>query len=212
MSYSLVPSLAVLTYAVPVAPVTGRIPEALDRRLGALALAAQDGDAAARDAVYAALAPRLDIIVRSVYRRCDERAADPAVELDDLRQEGYLILVDLVERWQGDATVCEHVLSRFHWRLRAAYAVMGGAGSRGTVELTEIVGLGSIQEAAEPDAGPIRLLTACLPERQRAIVLLRIVGGYHQRQVAEVLNIGRSTLTREWDRALATLRQSLQAG
>jgi len=210
MSYPVVPAPAV--HVVPVAPITGRIPEALDRRLGALALAAQDGDAAARDAVYAALAPRLDVIVHSVYRRCDERATDPAIELDDLRQEGYLILVDLVERWQGDATVCEHVLSRFHWRLRAAYTAMSGTGTRGTTDLTEIVGPESIEEAAEADAGPLRLLTACLPERQRAIVLLRIVGGYRQRQVAEALDIGRSTLAREWDRALATLRHSLQAG
>ena len=212
MSYPFVPVTAVHAFAVPVAPAIGRIPEALDRRLGALALAAQDGDAAARDAVYAALAPRLDVIVRSVYRRCDERATDPAIELDDLRQEGYLILVDLVERWQGDATVCEHVLSRFHWRLRAAYTAMSGTGTRGTTDLTEIVGPESIEEAAEADAGPLRLLTACLPERQRAIVLLRIVGGYRQRQVAEALDIGRSTLAREWDRALATLRHSLQAG
>ncbi len=199
-------------HVVPVAPVTGRIPQGLDRRLGTLALAAQEGDAAARDAVYAALAPRLDVIVRSVYRRCDERAGDPAVELDDLRQEGYLILVDLVERWPGDATVCQHVLSRFHWRLRAAYAALGGTAARGTAELTEIVGAESIEEAGESDASPLRLLTACLPERQRAIVLLRVGGGYRQWQVAKVLRIGRSTLTREWDRALATLRESLRAG
>jgi len=199
-------------FAVPVAPITGRIPEALDRRLGALALSAQEGDAAARDAVYAALAPRLDVIVRSVYRRCDERAGDHAIELDDLRQEGYLILVDLVERWSGDATLCEHVLSRFHWRLRAAYATLGGTGSRGTTELTEIVGPESIEEAGEADSSPLRLLTAALPERQRAIVLLRVGGGYRQWQVAKALKIGRSTLTREWDRALATLRDTLRAG
>lgn len=207
---SVFPDQPPFAYAVPVAPITGRIPEPLDRRLGALALAAQEGDAAARDAIYTALAPRLDVIVRSVYRRCEEMAGDPAIELDDLRQEGYLILIDLVERWQGDATVCEHVLSRFHWRLRTAYATMSGAGSRGTAPLTEIIGIESIEEAGEADAGPLRLLTAALPDRQRAIVLLRVGGGYRQWQVAKALKIGRSTLTREWDRALATLRETLR--
>jgi len=201
-----------LTHAVPVAPIAGRIPEALDRRLGALALAAQEGDADARDAIYAALAPRLDVVVRSVFRRCAERAADPAIELDDLRQEGYLVLIDLVERWSGDATICEHLLSRFHWRLRASYAALGGTGSRGTADLAEIVGPESIEEAAEADAGSLRLLTAVLPERQRAIVLLRVGGGYRQWQVAKALRIGRSTLTREWDRALTTLRETLRSG
>ena len=206
------PDQSAFPHAVPVAPITGRIPEALDHRLGALALAAQEGDAAARDAVYAALVPRLDVIVRSVYRRCHERAGDPAIELDDLRQEGYLILVDLVDRWSGDATLCEHVLSRFHWRLRAAYASLGGTGSRGTAELTEIVGPESIEEAGEGESGTLRLLTATLPERQRTIVLLMVGGGYRQWQVAKALNIGRSTLAREWDRALATLRETLRVG
>ena len=199
-------------YAVPVAPTTGRIPEALDRRFGALALAAQEGDADARDAVYAALAPRLDVVVRMVYRRRSGFAADPAVELADLQQEAYLVLVDLVASWTGETSFCAYLLSRFHWRMHAAYAALGGSGARSTAELTQIVGPESIEEAGEGDSSPLRLLTDCLPERQRAIVLLLVGGGYRQRQVAEALRIGRSTLTREWDRALATLRESLRAG
>ena len=200
------------THVVPVAPVTGRIPDPLDRRLGALALAAQTGDAEARDAVYAALAPRLDVIVRSVYRRASGPGADPAVELDDLRQEAYLVLVDLVEGWTGEATLCGHVLARFHWRLREALAAMGGIARRGAAELDDVVGPGSIEEAGEADQGQLRLLTHALPDRQRAIVLLRVGAGYPQRQIAEALGVGRRTVAREWDRALATLRASLRAG
>jgi RNA polymerase sigma factor (sigma-70 family) len=206
------PDPSPLAHAVPVAPTTGRIPAALDRRLGALALAAQEGDAVARDAIYAALAPRLDVVVRMVYRRRSGFGADPAIELADLQQEAYLVLVDLVDRWTGEVTLCSHVLSRFHWRIHAAYTALGGGGTRGSADVTEIVGLESIEEAGEADASPLRLLTAGLPERQRAIVILRVVGGYRQWQVANALKIGRSTLTREWDRALATLRESLRVG
>jgi RNA polymerase sigma factor (sigma-70 family) len=147
-----------------------------------------------------------------VYRRRSGFGADPAVELADLQQEAYLVLVDLVANWTGESTFCAHLLSRFHWRMHAAYTALGGSGARAMADLTEIVGPGSIEEAGEGDDSPLRILTACLPERQRAIVLLLVGGGYRQRQVAEALKIGRSTLTREWDRALATLRESLRAG
>lgn len=196
---------------VPVAPITGTIPDAFDQRLTALARTAKAGDTAARDALHGAYAPRLDTVTRALFRARLRHRFDPAIALEDLQQESYLVFAELLSRWDGERGFSGYLLGSFHWRMRQVYARLSAGAPPRRADMATLDLLADDSHEAEIARAHLRAITAPLPERQRQVVLLRVESGYRERQVAELLGIGRRTVAREWDRAVRLLRDALRS-
>jgi RNA polymerase sigma factor (TIGR02999 family) len=159
-----------------------------------------------------------------VYRELRQRAAgylrrerlDHTLQPTALVHEAYIRLVGQRRlTWQNRAHffgVSAQMMRRIlvdHARAHQA-ARRPGAGLR--VSLTEGIG------AAQPLDCEVLLLDQALGEltmvdpRQAQIVELRYFAGFSEQEVAEVLSISRSTVTREWHTARAWMYRRLTAG
>ena len=196
---------------VPVVPITGPVPDSTDRRLSALALAAKEGDIAARETLYAAIAPRLDAITRALFNARLRHRFDPAIELSDLQQEGFLVFTELLERWDNERGFTGYLHGAFHWRMRQAYTKLSAGAPPRRTTVAALNPLADDSHEAEVARMHLRAIVEPLPARQREVVLLRLESGYREHQVAELLGIGRRTVAREWDRALRALRGALRS-
>lgn len=96
----------------------GQIDEFTVHRLQHLAVAARRGDVAARDLLYRSLQNRLHRI-GWVLRPWPDTADETGIwERDDVRQESWLVFVDLLRAWNEEGSFVAYLLARFAWRLR----------------------------------------------------------------------------------------------
>lgn len=97
-----------------------RIPDDVDVWLAHLARQAQHGDVNARNRIYEVLQPRLTPIFlkirsSSLWREREGRSWT----FDDLEQEAFLIVCDLIAEWTGaERGIVGFIFSRLPWRLR----------------------------------------------------------------------------------------------
>src|SRR3954471_7423515 len=179
--------------------------------LGRLARAAQGGDRGARDALWAAVGPRLAHIARRTAW------AFPSLEADDAVQECFPIFVALVAGWSGpqhDRTgFASYLFGMFRWRLHSTLRAYERrrAGTSGWQREERLV--------AAPSPAPIPVawheygvdfpaFIAGLPAHERTIFLLRLRDGLAVRDIATRLGLAPRTVSRYWNRTVRRLRET----
>lgn len=184
-------------------------PERRDRA-NALAGRAREGDRQARDELFAALSFKVERFVVQVARR------EPAggVDLDDLRQEAYLVFVDLLNDWErGD--FLSFFLGFFPWRLRHRVERLGRRWLKDRVEFVdESVVEEALRELGKPEdvEGQVvfKEMIACLPRELREVVWLHGVCQVPFREVAMRQGICLNTARNRWRRAIVLLALDLE--
>lgn len=193
--------------SLPPLPLDGPVGAEIDRALTAAALAAQGGDGVARDELYAALAAK----IAGFAGRYDGNGwGNGAWDGDDVRQEAYLVLVDLVATWPGGDSFVAYFLSRFPWRLRDAVRRLMGprpASPRPGNPALALMSDGSA--AAEATRVLVEAIAADLAEPDRTILWCRVGEGEQFGAIADRLGIDRRTVHRRWQALVSELRRSL---
>ena len=99
-------------------PAAGIIPDQTIAMIDLLARQAREGEIAARDRLYAALAPRLH---RKGYilRPWPNTPLEVGIwDRDDVDQEGWIVFAELVSGWDGEMPFLPYLFARYPWRLR----------------------------------------------------------------------------------------------
>lgn len=194
-------------WLLPLAPLGKLVPPETDARYGAAALAARDGDVTARDALFAAFAPRARLAAARVWRRHLDGAwqiREEAVERGDLEQEAYLLFLQLVASWPGEASFSGFVTRLLPWRLSNRLRQLRGRSARSlerdAIPEPQASGGGGDLPAA------FATLTARLSGREVAMLRWRILDGVPMSAIADRLGVSRRTASRDWRRLLATMR------
>ena len=164
----------------------------LDLALDVLALRARS-DRAARDALYQALAFKVD---RFVQRHCRRyRLPGRIVDPDDVAQEAFLVFCDLVQRWPGERSFAGYFFHLFPWRLaRAVNQLEWGVPIEDAETLDEALYSAPDEALVFVDAG------AGLPAFDRAVLELRVGYGMTAEEAAGVLGVTARTVFRAWAR------------
>ncbi len=189
----------------------------LDRALTGAAAAARAGDAAARAALHAALAAKIDRFAtrylswtwsRSAPRR-DGRLWDG----EDLVQEGFVILVDLVAAWPGGDSFGSYFFAHFPWRLQEAARRLFDPRGRevvGHVAETRLTLLQDGSAAAAEALAQLEAIAAALPPSDADLLRWRLRDGEAFAPIALRLGVDRRTVYRRWTALLAELRGSFE--
>lgn len=178
--------------------------------LGQLARAAQTGDRGARDALWAAVGPRLAHIARRTAW------AFSSLERDDAVQECFPIFTTLVMAWSDPAAdgtgFATYLFGMFRWRLhsvlrayerRRASSIDWHAREERTAVAPPRV---SAPVAWHEYGVDFPAFIAGLPAHERAIFLLRLRDGLGTREVAARLGLAPRTVSRYWNVTLRRLR------
>ncbi len=188
----------------------------VERRLALLAHAARAGDRAARDALYAALGPKIDAMLGRcrglAWSSADPRRDGRPWELDDLAQESYLALVDLLAAWPGEGPVGPYLLAHLPWRIRTAWRRLAAPHRRHAPLLSARADLlvdGSA--AAEEALVRLELVAAALPPPDGDLLLLRVRDGHPPAAIGRRLGLTRRTVDRRWRAVCDLLRSELGA-
>lgn len=192
-----------LIYLAPVLPPDGSIAPELERLLADVAATARHGDRTARDALYWAVAGRLEPSIRRLLRLHWLAYGPGMLELEDVQQSSYLVLVDMIGSWKPDESFVTYLFGLFHWRLRRELRVY--AKPRQVVAPTS--GNRQAPEEAAEAAALARLL-ARLPERQRRIVQLRLTRDLTFNEISSILDVNPRTIRRDLDAIKQTVRRA----
>lgn len=170
-----------------------------DQTLGELAFQAQLGDRAARDALYHAFEPKLERLCATIRPPAMPRGEAPMWDQDDVRQEGYLVFVDLVMNWSGEASFTGWILGRYQFRLRnVMYRGIGRSGSDLTLDEDST---GHEQEIpVDIDSPYMRALKERLTDDERAFLQVFVLEGKTMVETAAALRISRRTGYRRLER------------
>ena len=187
-------------------PADGPVSPDLDASLTAMALLAQAGDLAARDALYRAFAPSINRLSRRFSGT--GWGAGPVWDMDDLCQEGYLVFLDLLSGWPGGESFVAYALGRLPWRMRNVIRRLNGP--RPTLVNGAVINHLTDESAAAIEALVLLEEVAnALPTPDGDILLWRIRDRETVRSIADRLGIDRRTVSRSWQRTLGTLRETL---
>lgn len=207
------PAAASILPIIPILAADDPLTPELERRLALLAHAARAGDRGARDALYAALGPKID----AMLGRCRGRAWSSAGprrdgapwELDDLAQEAYLAFVDLLAAWPGDGPIGPYLLAHLPWRIRTAWRRLAAPHRRQTPILPAHADRFEDGSAAAEEA-LVRLeaVAATLPPPDDALLLLRIRDGRSAAAISRRLGLTRRSVDRRWKALCDRLRPS----
>jgi DNA-directed RNA polymerase specialized sigma24 family protein len=194
--------------AAPLLPTIRRdaLPTVGERRLTWAARRATKGDHAWRDAIYFAvldwLEPRVQRWARLVA------ACDGSWDLDDVRQEAYLVVVALVANWDGTADFFDYLARAFPAEL--ARAVQRGHRRPGKrVATWHLDPLHDGSAAAEESLALLETIAADLPALDGWLVLARVRDRAGWDAIAAHLGQSRRTVLRHWSRLAARLREEL---
>lgn len=198
----LVPAgLPPLPVAVPLLHPDRPVTAAEDALLTGIARRARLGDAAARDLLWRACAPKLEPALRHCERmtwRADWVRRDGRPwEQDDLRQEAWLVFADLTAKWRGEGSFTPYVIAYFAWRLRNAMRRLGPPRNRivipcGTADAAiDCPGLADAETAVL-----LAALLAALSPLEAEIVCLRVGEGLSWSAIALRLRISPRTVSR----------------
>jgi RNA polymerase sigma factor (sigma-70 family) len=180
-----------------------------------LALAARAGDGPARDALYRALTPNLDRMIRTVDRLtwagdCPRRNGRPWAQ-EDLRQESYVIFCDLLSAWSSEGPFTPYLCAYFPWRLRNAWrrlrpdrprgAMVPGGRSPLEIDPTAV---------AEEARVLLEALAESLPAEERAILLAHVRDGVSLAELGRQLGLRPPQIGRRWRAITRWLRGELE--
>jgi RNA polymerase sigma factor (sigma-70 family) len=214
---SLVPPAAAaatkpLPAAVPVLRPDEPVTAAQDALLTAIAHRARQGDRDARELLWRAFAPRLEPAVS----RCGRMTFLPhwaarngrPWELDDLRQEAWLVFAEVIGAWDGEGSFVPYATAYFPWRLRNAMRRLGPV--RRARPLAAVSGTAAAC-AGLRDAERASLLAtfgAALSTADARVLELRLEG-LSLTAIARRLGVTRRTVSRRWGRIRRTARELL---
>lgn len=198
--------LCPVRHVVPLIPAAGEITPEVERLLVPLAQAARAGDRDARDALWRAFAPKLDRLAAAALRRAqpDARAAgllrdNRHWDAEDLTQDAFLILADLLLVWPGDGPISPFLLSHLSWRLRsAARALTTRRRFEASAVPLHLRYLADDSAAAAEAAVLLDMLAAELPPPDGDILLRHVRDGDSLGAIAHQLALSRRTVTRHW--------------
>jgi RNA polymerase sigma factor (sigma-70 family) len=187
----------------------GAVPAEIDAQLGTLARRAANGDRAARNALYAAFAPRLDHWIRRSQGSCRRYGVDLAIESEDVAQEAFVVFADLLAAWNGRGSLSAYVIAYFPWRLSNAIRKLSDSRECRSLDAVPTDFLADGTVAAEEATALLEALAAELPEREGNVLLLRIRDRCTWPEIANRLGIDKRTAMRDLKRVLAGLRASM---
>ena len=209
-----------LPAVVPVLRPDQAITPKQDALLTRLARRARRGDEAALDLLRRAFAPRLEPVVlrcgRMAWQDDWARRDDRPWELEDLRQEAWLVFADVVEGWNGKGSFTPYATAFFAWRLRNAMCRLGPQRRAVPLQLgrepvAECQGLLDVESEDLLEA-----IAAALTPVDAEILRLRIGEGSGFDDIACRLALSRRTVSRRWRRirrvARAVLSESPRLG
>ena len=200
---------------LPLIRVEDDIPESLERSLHPLAVRAQGGDWAARDALYTAFEPKLMRFARRVRVPFAPAGAHGVWERDDVNQEAYLVFTSVVANWPPAIPFGRYVLAHFPWRLRDA--INRGVGKRTvpprtigvSIELGEA--LLDRSTAGQEQRAMLEALASSLEPPLDNVFRLHILDGLTLKETGSRIGISQRTVTRHWRTVLLRLRPQLVA-
>jgi RNA polymerase sigma factor (sigma-70 family) len=200
----------------PLAPLIGAddpIDDRTEPMLADLARRARLGDRPARDALHAALAPKIERFV-AAYRRRAFAAGGPRdggrpLDYDDLAQEAFLVFAETLAAYDGRRPFGQHFLAVFPWRLHDAWRRLI-APARLTAPLAPSHDLLADPSPATDEARLlVETIAADLGELDGAILCLRLLDGLTLDEMATGLGLSRTTICRHWARIRRMLRRRL---
>jgi RNA polymerase sigma factor (sigma-70 family) len=204
------PLPAVVPLLQPDQPVT----PAQEALLTSLARQARLGDRQARDLLWSAFAPRLEPALRRSGRIAWlpgwARRDDLPWELDDLRQEAWLVFSELAAGWDGEGSFVPYVTAYFPWRLRCAMRRLGP--TRRSVPLFVAAGIavecdGLFEAEGEALLAPI---AAALSPADAIVLQCRVTEDMSLGEIARELGVSRRTVIRRWTRVRRITRRFLR--
>jgi RNA polymerase sigma factor (sigma-70 family) len=189
---------------------------ALEATIAPAAHAAKHGDAAARDALYATFAAKIDRFCRRIHAPYCPPGCHTVWEADDVAQEAYLVFVALLAEWPEHVPFVRYFLSTFPWRLRDA--VYRGVARRGippraaAIALDRAIWLRDTTAEAREAVALLETVAATLGPPGGEILLRHIRDGETLTAIAHDLGTSRRSVTRAWSRTRAVLAHELGAG
>ena len=204
--------MPVLPPVIPLLRPDQPVPPAQEAMLGSLARRARRGDAEARDLLWRAFGPRLEPALRHcgrmTWRANWARRNGRPWELDDLRQEAWLVFADLVDGWDEEASFVRYVTAYFSWRLRDAIRRLEPP--RRTVPLSYAARIstdGGLGDAARDEL--VDTLAAALRPEDAGLLRMRVAEGASEADIACRLGVSRRTVARRWSRVRRIVRTLL---
>ena len=186
---------------------------AQDALLNHLARRARLGDRAARDLLWRALAPRLEpALLRCGQLACQSGGArrdGRTWELEDARQEAWLVFAEVVEWWSGEGSFIPYATAYFPWRLRGAMCRLGPQRRAVPIHLAPEPGAecqGLLENEGEE---LLESIATVLSPIDAEILRLRIADGSGLAEIACRLGLSRRTMTRRWQRIQSVTRAVL---
>lgn len=207
----LLPDRAPLPRIVPLLRPDQPITPAQDALLMGIAKRARRGDVEARDLLWRAFAARLEPAIlrcgRMAWQRSWPRRDDRPWDLEDLRQEAWLVFADLTAQWDGEGSFVPFVTAYFPWRLRNA--MRGAAPTRRT--LTLMPSLEPVAESAGVNEAEVAMLVsavlAALAPGDAMLLQWRVVEELSLGDIARQLGVNRRTISRRWARIMRVARE-----
>lgn len=198
---------------VPVLRPDQAVTPAQDALLTGIARRARLGDHVARDLLWRAFAPRLEPAVlrcgwltwQAGWARRDGRPW----ELDDVRQEAWLVFSELVEGWHGENSFIPYTTAFFPWRLRKAIRRLGPQRRAVPIHLAgdPVVDYRGLLDAEAAEL--LESLAAALTPEEADVLRMRIGEGSGLADIACRLDVSRRTVSRRWKRIRIVARTVL---
>jgi RNA polymerase sigma factor (TIGR02999 family) len=184
----------------------------MSERLTVLLSRMQDGDPAARDAVFATAYQELR---RLAHSRLYEGGRNTVLDTTALVHESYLRLVQAGELRIEDRRAFFGYASQVMRSVivdsaRARLAERRGGGAQ---KLSLSTGLA--QDLRQDEEGIVQVHEALqqlekADQRAALVAQMRYFGGYSDREIAETLNIAERTVQRDWEKAKVLLQAILK--
>jgi len=195
---------------LPLIRVEDDISSHLDHTLHPVAVRAQNGDWAARDALYMAFEPKLMRFARRIRVPFAPEGARGVWERSDVDQEAYLVFVNVIESWSPGIPFGRYVLANFPWRLRDA--VHRGIGKRTVpprmygvpIESSDLLADGGT--ANEEQGVMLKVLAGSLASPLDEVFRLHIIDGLTLTATAGRIGVSRRSVTRYWRDIVTELR------
>ena len=203
------PTAAPLPPVVPLLAPNRAVTAAQDALLTRLARRARRGDREARDLLWRAFGPKLEPALRRggrmAWRPGWARRDGRPWELDDLRQEAWLVFAELVDDWNEEGSFVPYAMAYFPWRLRRAMRRLepprrGARLAYATRVEAEERGLDDVEGAALLEA-----IAAALPAADADLLRMRVGEGASVTDIACRLGVTRRTVARRWGRIRRTV-------
>jgi len=210
-------STKALPVVVPLLRPDQPVTPAEETLLADIARQARRGDAGARDLLWRSFEARLEATLyrcgRMTWQQGWARRNGRPWELDDLRQEAWLVFSDLVMEWNGEGGFAPYVIRCFPLRLRRAIRDLGPMPR--AVRLPVMT-----DDEPDPEGGDMRVeeddellaaVQAALSPRDALVLQMRIADELSLSEIARRLVVSRRTMVREWARIRRVARTVVKA-